>query len=183
MRLIAGKFKGRLLNRPDERIARPTTDRNREALFNILSHSPHVTLAGAVVLDVFAGSGALGLEALSRGAQKVFFVEHHPAVIRVLRQNIDALGCHDQAVLLAVDAHKLPQAPEPVDLVFMDPPYRQELEAATLAALRQKGWLQTATLIVVESHSKDTLNLPPSFVLIDQRIYGNSAFHFYKQAS
>ena len=179
MRLIAGKYKGRRLKRPPESITRPTTDKNRESLFNILQHSPLINLQGAIVLDVFAGSGALGLEALSRGAVHASFVESNPHALKVLSQNIGALKCEENTTIFPIDIKRLPLAKIPADLILIDPPYQAGLEGLTLEALRNKGWLRTQSFIVIEGAANIQLFVVPHWLeVIDKREYGGSVFRF-----
>lgn len=183
MRIIAGKYKGRLLKRPSEHLTRPTATRTREAIFNILQHHPDVRLQGAIVWDVFAGSGAMGLEALSRGAAHVTFVEKDPQVIRILQENMDHLGAGESCAILRGDATQLvlKSTPQPADIIILDPPYDKGLELLTLLSLRDKGILTAETLIVLET-SKST-NLTPfevNFTLQDQRTYGAAKVSLFR---
>lgn len=182
MRIIAGKYKGRLLKRPPDHLTRPTASRTREAIFNILQHHPDVSLQGATVWDIFAGSGAMGLEALSRGAAYVTFVEKDPYVIRILQENIDHLGVGEDSTVLRGDATQLVVrgAPQPADIIILDPPYDKGLELPTLLLLRDKGILTIETLIVLEtSKSTDLKSIEAHFTLQDQRIYGAAKVSFF----
>lgn len=170
MRIIGGRNKGRTLILPDDKITRPTTDRVREALFNILDHHPDFNLQGSRILDAFAGSGSLGLEALSRGAGHVTFVESHPKIVPVLRQNIETVA--GESHLLTHPIEKISQTSTPVDLVFLDPPYRQDLEVPTLQLLIDKGWIGSETLICLEMHARDPVPDVPWLEIRDNRTYG-----------
>lgn len=165
MRIVAGALKGRRLSSPKDNRIRPTSDRLRESLFNRLAHRDDFDIAGARVADLFAGTGALGLEALSRGAAEAVFVEQSRAAIRLIRDNIAALGLEDRARVLAVDARKLPAAASPFNLVFLDPPYGKGLLPPALAALRSQGWLQPHSLIGAEIGAEEALSFPADFTI------------------
>jgi 16S rRNA (guanine966-N2)-methyltransferase len=181
MRIIAGKFRRRTLLTPPAEV-RPTSDRARESLFNVIYSLEDSPLEGASVLDAFAGSGALGLEALSRGAAHVTFLEKNPRVARTLTENIVNLGVGPQCAVMVSDATKPPKAPHPVSLVFLDPPYDQIVEGPCLAALHHQGWIQAHTLIVLETSAKRALSLPQQAALIDQRRYGAALISFLRLA-
>ena len=171
MRLIAGRFRGRALASPRDRRVRPTTDRMRETLFNLLAHGLPLALDGARVADLYAGTGALGLEALSRGAVHVTFVENHPAALTLLNENIKTLGVTSEVRVMRTDAQRLPPAPAPFDLVFLDPPYGQNLVAPTIDSLEQAGWIDPGSIIVIECEE----SLTPAFeglIPLKERIMG-----------
>lgn len=157
-KLIAGRWKGRKLLAPQGHDTRPTNIRARQAVFDILAHAPWCDLQAAKVLDVFAGSGAYGLEALSRGAVSASFIEHAPAALSALKANIAALK-PENARLIAADALH-PSTGTPHDLVFLDPPYGQALLAPALDALAAKGWFAPGAIIVAELGPNDTLEIP-----------------------
>ena len=175
MRIVAGRYKGRMLDAPAGLGVRPTAERAREALFNILNHW-QTPLSGARVADIFAGSGALGFEALSRGALHAVFVERDREALKILRANAAKLGAGDAATILPIDAVALPQAGAPYDFLFMDPPYRSGLAFAVLPGLMAKGWANKDSLIVVEISKDEASTLPPGFELIDDRRYGVARF-------
>lgn len=184
MRIIAGHYRGQTLRRPPEETTRPTSGRTREAIFNILQHHPEVNLRGAVVWDVFAGSGALGLEALSRGASQVVFVEKDPRVIEVLRENIRHLKVEKFVRIIKGDGQGLKGPEGPADLLFMDPPYHQNLELPTLLTLREMGVLAPQTLVVLEtSKTTDLSYLENQFVFQMQRSYGAAKVTLMTQLS
>lgn len=176
MRIVGGKHKGRALKAPDGRVARPTADRTREALFNILAHSDLVTLDGAVVVDCFAGAGGLGLEALSRGAATVSFIESHPDSVAAIRANLAALK--ENADIVRVDATRPPPAKAACTLALLDAPYHSALSEPCLLALAAKGWLADSALAVVEVAAKETFTPPNGFHLHDERIYGAARLIF-----
>lgn len=178
MRIVGGSHKGRRLDAPGGRVARPTADRAREALFNILAHSPHVDLDGAVVVDAFAGSGALGLEALSRGAAHVTFLENHPASLAAIRANVAALKEEARGTILRADATRPPPATAPCTLALLDAPYNLELSAPCLAALSHRNWLAPGALAVAEVAAKEAFIPPEGFAMVDERIYGAARLVF-----
>jgi len=185
MRIIAGKFRGKALLSPEDESIRPTADRVREALFNIIASRLGPHLDGLKVVDLFAGTGALGLEALSRGAATVVFVDTGTEARGLIRDHIEAFGAGGVAKLLRRDATNLGPAGTmgPVDLVFLDPPYGKGLGEQALAALRTGGWLKPDTLLVLEESSDVTVNLPEGFTLEDRREYGAAAIHILSVAS
>lgn len=152
MRIVAGAWRGRTLVAPPGQGTRPTADRVRQALFDMIMHAEwggRGLIEGAVVLDVFAGTGALGLEALSRGAAKATFVESDPAALRALRTNISVCSAEDRAEVLATDAISLTDGTA-ADLIFLDPPYGRSLAARALSRLQVVGRIRSNALIIVE---------------------------------
>lgn len=179
MRIIAGKHKGRRIELDrDATTVRPTSEFAREAIFNILSHSKHVeeddSFIGKAVLDVFCGSGAFGLEALSRGAASVTFIDKAREAIGTARHNAGKMGELETSEFLAGDATRLPRARKSFSLVFIDPPYFGNLIAPTLTSLLNGGWLAPGALLVIEHDSKETVALPPEFIKLDERRYGRA---------
>lgn len=176
VRIVGGKFRGRALVTPTTNSIRPTTDRTRESLFNILAHSFPDKVEGGRVLDLFAGTGALGLEALSRGARYAVFVEESAEGRGILRQNIEAFGLQGQTKVLRRDACKLGEAGtmEPFDLIFADPPYGRRMgEKALLSALEGR-WLNPDALLVLEEDAEASLELDERFVVHEERHYGGT---------
>lgn len=178
MRLVAGRHRGRQLVAPPGRTARPTADRVRQALFDILAHSDLVTLAGAKVIDGFAGSGALGLEALSRGAERAWFFDLHPDSLAAIRANITRLGEGERTRVLSADMTRPPPAEAACDLIILDPPYHAGLAMPALAALDAAGWIAPTALVVIESASDEILAVPEGFALVDQRSHGPARLLF-----
>jgi 16S rRNA (guanine966-N2)-methyltransferase len=176
MRIVGGSLKRRPLQAPEGSEVRPTSDRARESLFNILAHRPEGPLDGARVLDAFAGSGALGIEALSRGAAHCTFVDTLPAALAAIRANIGKLGLAAQATVLRADALRPGSPPAgaslPATLAFLDPPYRSGFAAPALQALQAAGWLAGGALVSVEIGSTEDLEPPAGFELLDERRYG-----------
>jgi 16S rRNA (guanine966-N2)-methyltransferase len=183
MRIIAGRHRGREIESPKDARIRPTLGRLRETLFNILAHRPEFTFAATRIADLFAGTGALGLESLSRGASHVTFVDNHPASLALIRRNIERLGEEANSRLLTLDARKLKPADEPFDLVFMDPPYRKDLVVPTLQALQSEGWLKDESLIVVECGAEEELALPPGLGEVATRSQGDGKFIILRHAA
>jgi 16S rRNA (guanine966-N2)-methyltransferase len=173
MRIIAGTWRGRSLQAPDGKATRPTADRVREALFSMLS-SRLGSFEGLTVLDGFAGTGALGLEALSRGAAHCHFVEADMAAGRILANNIKLLNA--SATLHNGRMEALPRARAPVDLVLLDPPYEQGLAGPALARLAEQGWLSDATLISLETSCKEVPDLP-GLAVLKTRDHGKARLH------
>jgi 16S rRNA (guanine966-N2)-methyltransferase len=184
MRIIAGRLRGRPLVAPAGKSTRPTSERAREALFNILEHAPFGRdLAGARVLDLFAGSGALGLEAISRGAAFCLFVDTDEAARGAIRANIDALGLFGITRLHRRSATDLGKRPaglaSPFDLVFLDPPYSQGLGEAAIARLVEGGWVTPDALVVFEC-SGDEDPQTPGWTQLDARDYGAARVLFLR---
>lgn len=173
VRIISGTARGRTLRVPEGQVVRPTADRVREALFNVLVHRHHVVFRGARVLDLFAGAGTLGLEAKSRGAAEAWFVEQDAAVARVLAANLATFGEGTHLVRQPVAAF-LAGPTSRFDVVFLDPPYRIGAVAPTLAAL-SRGWLAPGAWVVVEHPTEEGVEAPEGLGIQDQRIYGGTA--------
>ena len=180
MRVVGGRLKGRNLASPSSRDIRPTADRLRESLFNILVHAYDDPIADARVLDLFAGTGALGIEALSRGAGFALFVDDGAEARALLRENVAVLGLGGTSKIFRRDATKLGEAHPvaPFSLAFLDPPYGQGLAAAALASARAGGWLMPEALIVVEEATKAEFVSPEGFREIDRRRYDDTELIF-----
>lgn len=175
VRIIGGRFKGRVLRGPASRAIRPTSDRLRETLFNILAHGYADPVPGARVVDLFAGTGALGLEALSRGAAHVLFVEMGAEGRALIRENVEALGVAGSSRIFRRDATKLGTvAAEPFGLAFLDPPYGRDLAPPALASLAEGGWLAAGALCIIEEHEAADLAAPGGFEEVDRRIAGDT---------
>jgi 16S rRNA (guanine966-N2)-methyltransferase len=176
MRVVGGRLKRRPLQAPEGSEVRPTSDRARESVFNILAHRPERPLDGARVLDAFAGSGALGIEALSRGAAHCTFLETLPAALAAIRANVGRLGLAGQSTVLRADALHPGPAPSgatlPAGLAVLDPPYRSGLAAPALQALQAQGWLADGALVTVEIGATEDLAPVAGFEILDERRYG-----------
>jgi 16S rRNA (guanine966-N2)-methyltransferase len=185
MRIIAGKHRGRGLTAPEGSSVRPTSDRAREALFDILAHgrfAERPVFEDARVLDAFAGTGAFGLEALSRGAVQASFIEKDRTALAALRANIVALGEERASAILPMDALHPPRAAQPVMLAFLDPPYGESLASPALTALAAAGWFAPGALVVVELAAKQPLAPPAGFTVLDERRYGAARLAFLRFA-
>ena len=184
LRIVGGVHRGRRLAAPAGETVRPTSDRAREALFNILSHGSFAAgglpFAGRPVLDAFAGTGALGLEALSRGASAVAFIENGRDDLAALRRNIAMLGEEDRAHIVAADATRPPRAAMVCAAAFLDPPYRSGLAEPALSALAGAGWLLPDAPVVVEVAAREKFSLPAGFASIDERVYGAARLVFLR---
>ena len=182
MRVVGGRLKGRTLASPSSRDIRPTADRLRESLFNILLHAYDDPIEGARVLDLFAGTGALGIEAVSRGAKFTLFVDNGAEARALLRNNVEALGLGGVTKVYRRDATRLgPAHPmEPFALVFLDPPYRMKLAEQALLSLRDGGRLARAALLVVEEAKAAEFSAPEGFAELERRVYDDTEFTFLR---
>ena len=184
LRIIAGTHRGRKLETAPGNTLRPTAERVREAIFNKLTHGLLTTsgtpLTGIHVLDVFAGTGALGFEALSRGALRVAFFENDAATARLIKRNAKHLGATNTTTVIRHDATKPVPAREPASLVLMDAPYRSGTTAAALGALQDGGWVGEGAVIVAEIARDEDLVPPPKFEVIDDRRYGAARIIFLR---
>ena len=185
LRVIAGSHRGRRLEAPPGDAVRPTADRTREAVFTILTHAGWgpgggPVLTGARVLDAFCGSGALGLEALSRGADACVFLDLAAAALDCTRRNVATLREEARATLIRADTLKPPLAREAATLVFLDPPYGRDLPGPALTALAAQGWIAPGALIMVETGKDDAPPLPPFCDHLDTRHYRFTSVHFLR---
>ncbi|MBO0765114.1 MAG: 16S rRNA (guanine(966)-N(2))-methyltransferase RsmD [Hyphomicrobiaceae bacterium] len=181
MRIVAGRFRGRMLAAPEGAHTRPTSDRVREAVFNILEHGiDGFAMAGVRVLDLFAGTGALGLEALSRGAAFCLFVEEDAAARGAIRGNIEALGLMGSTKVFRRNATNLGPAGHRggFGLAFLDPPYEQGLASRALASAAAGGWLAAGAVAVVEESRRASVASPGGFVALEQRTWGDTQVLF-----
>ena len=180
MRIVGGRFRGRALAGPKSDAIRPTSDRLRETIFNILAHSYGDVVEGARVLDLFAGTGAMGLEALSRGAAFALFVDDGAQARGLIRENVEALGLGGATRLFRRDATRMGAAAPnaPFSLVFCDPPYGRDLAPRALAACAAGGWLTAGALVVVEEAQGAEVSLPSGFEDLERRDYGETGVLF-----
>lgn len=188
IRIIGGKWRGKLLQTPKGDHTRPTSDRTRQALFNVLEHNPEFLPRASgflsvwqnlVVIDGFAGSGALGFEALSRGASHAYFFEQNPDATHVIRQNMKLLAVHDKGRLYSGNILKPPLLSTqpglvPAHLLFLDPPYHHDLIISTLQSLEKQGWLQANCRLVLEMAADEKLPMIPSCHWWQERLYGST---------
>ncbi len=182
MRVVGGRLKGRNLASPASRDIRPTADRLRESLFNILIHAYEDPIVDARVLDLFAGTGALGIEAVSRGAKFTLFVDNGAEARALLRDNVESLGLGGVTKVYRRDATDLgPAHPvEPFSLVFLDPPYGKGLAETSLTSLRDGGWLTPDALLVVEEAKAAAFTAPEGFSELERRVYDDTEFVFLR---
>ncbi len=179
MRIVAGHWRGRRLIAPPGAATRPTADRVRQALFDMLLHAPwggRDVIDGARVLDVFAGTGAFGLEALSRGAAHTTFVEHDRAALAALHANVAACAAQDRTDVLPIDALAI-QPGEPADLVFLDPPYHRDLVPRAIARLRTAGRLAPHALLIAETGHDEP---PPAADMLAERRHGAARISLWR---
>jgi 16S rRNA (guanine966-N2)-methyltransferase len=184
MRIVGGRLGGRTLVAPRSQAIRPTSDRLRETVFNILAHAYGDPVSGARVLDLFAGTGALGLEAISRGAAFALFVDNGAEARALLRENVASLGLGGVTRIFRRDATMLGDAHpvEPFTLVFLDPPYGQGLAEKALASARAGGWLAKDALCVVEEAANSGFTAPEGFEEIERRSYDDTEVIFLRTA-
>ena len=177
LRIIAGQLKGRSIDAPAGPQIRPTSDRLRERIFSIVQ-SRRGSFEGLKVADVFAGTGAMGIEAVSRGAAKAWFVEKHKGSLELLKGNVEKVGIAGQARVITADARRLPKADEPFNILFLDPPYGCGLAEPTLKSLVESGWIGEESLTVLEVATDDSIDLPEGFLVVDERQQGKSRVIF-----
>lgn len=182
MRIVGGEFRGRGLAAPKSNAIRPTTDRSRESLFNILSHAFPEALAETRVLDLFAGTGAVGIEALSRGCRTALFVESGVEGRGLIQKNIETFGLQGRARIFRRDACKLGAAGTmgPFDLVFADPPYGKGLGDRALVSAARGGWLADGALVVLEEQASAEPDPGRGFKLLDTREFGDTIMRFFR---
>jgi 16S rRNA (guanine966-N2)-methyltransferase len=188
MRIVGGRHRGRKLVGPEDKndALRPTSDRARESLFNILEHGRFSRdgtslVREARVLDVFCGTGAVALEALSRGAAGAVLIDKDPAAIALAHRNLAALGESARARVIQADASQPPHASEPHTLAFLDPPYRSGLAAPALTGLDRAGWLAPGAVCVVEIERREPFMAPAGFAVLDERGYGRARLVFLRK--
>jgi 16S rRNA (guanine966-N2)-methyltransferase len=184
VRIVGGRLKGRSLHGPKGEGIRPTSDRLRESLFNILAHSHDDPVPGARVIDLFAGTGGLGIEALSRGADFALFVDDGAQARALIRENVEALGLGGVTRIFRRDARRLGVAPPgpPYDLAFLDPPYDRGLAEPALSALARGGWLKPGALAVVEEASAAVFEPAPGFDVLERRSYHDTELIILRHA-
>lgn len=176
MRIVGGQFRGRTLKSPSSQAIRPTSDKLRESIFNILAHAYDDPITAARVLDLFAGTGALGIEALSRGAKFGLFVDEGAEARGLIRANVEAMSLTGVTKIFRRNASKMGEigALAPFDLVFCDPPYGKGLAEQSITSARLGGWFATDALIVVEEAAKSAFKTPEGFEELERRVYGDT---------
>lgn len=182
MRIVAGRFKGTAIAAPRSQGTRPTSDRLRETIFNILAHGIDMDLDGVRVLDLFAGTGALGFEAISRGAGHCTFIEEGTEARGLIRRNMETLGLNGAAKIFRRDATRLGSAGTiaPFDLLFADPPYDKGLGERALKSAADGGWLTPGAVCVLEERASADIEVPQGFETLDQRQAGDSQVLFLR---
>lgn len=183
MRITGGTLGGRKLNVPAGKNTRPTSDRVREALFGIILHHDWGDKIGnplesSRILDAFAGTGALGIESLSHGANQCIFFEKDRNTLKVLRENVSLLNQREKSKILPIDATHPPKTDQPCSLVFLDPPYHKKLIPKALEALNKARWIMPNALIVAETARDETIEFPSTLCLLLERIYGDTCIRF-----
>ena len=184
MRIIAGQFKGRKINFPEEKNTRPLRDFVRESIFNIIENSSKLKfqIEDSIVLDLFSGTGSFGLECISRGAKKVFFNENYSEAIKILNENITLLCCNDKVEVLDIDCFNLKSVIEKLnesfDIIFMDPPFKEKKINTLIETLLDLKLLKENGLIILHRKNKEKENLTEKFNIIETRIYGVSKIIF-----
>jgi 16S rRNA (guanine966-N2)-methyltransferase len=184
MRIVGGEFRGRTLKSPSSQAIRPTSDKLRESIFNILMHAYGDPISEARVLDLFAGTGALGCEAMSRGAKFALFVDEGAEARGLIRENVEKLSLTGTTKVFRRDAAKLGEigAMEPFDLVFCDPPYGKGFAEQSLASALAGKWLAPSALIVVEEALRSEFKTPNGFEELERREYGDSEIIILRSA-
>jgi 16S rRNA (guanine966-N2)-methyltransferase len=184
VRVVGGRLKGRNLASPSSQAIRPTADRWRESVFNILIHAYDNPIEGARVLDLFAGTGALGIEAVSRGAAFALFVDNGAEARALLRNNVEALALGGVTRVFRRDATNLGGAHpvEPFSVAFLDPPYGKGLAEKALVSLRDGGWLTPGALLIVEEAKAASFKAPDGFEELERRAYDDTEFVFLRAA-
>lgn len=189
MRVVGGKFRGRTIEGPKDDRVRPTSDRVRESIFNVLYHNDFgvgFSLEGVRVLDLFAGTGALGVEALSRGAKFCLFVDDHFESRAIIRRNVETMNLTGSSKIWRRDVTDMgpmePNAGGPFGLVFADPPYRSEMLSKALASSLGGGWLSESAIVVAEMAEDETLGAVAGLDVLDERVYGDTKVVLLRRA-
>jgi 16S rRNA (guanine966-N2)-methyltransferase len=187
VRITGGAFRGRTLSTPTDTRVRPTSDKVRQAIFNVLAHndfSSGFSIEGARAADLFAGTGALGIEALSHGARFCLFVDDSAESRGLIRRNVEVLQLTGVTKIWRRDATQLGPLSAggggPFDLVFLDPPYRKQLVPLAMASLAEGKWLAPAALLVAETAEDESLPISAVFRILDDRVYGDTRVSFWQ---
>lgn len=176
MRIIGGTYRGKKLNPPQDKNIRPTTDRMRETLFNMLEHGAGPGIRGSRILDLYAGTGALGLESLSRSADHVTFIENNHRSMKLIKENAKLIGNPNNASYLSLDATKISKRIGIFDVIFMDPPYRKELVKPTIQNILDHELLSEEGIIIAEYASDEEIEFPSKLEEIKSRKMGDATF-------
>ncbi len=181
MRIIRGEFVGKALIAPTSTLTRPTSDKVRQAIFNVVEHHVDMQdLRGSTVLDIFAGTGALGLEALSRGAKHITFVDNQRAAVRNLQTLIHQWNIEDRTTVYDRDILTMPAAAHTVDFIFCDPPYGKDLVNLAITHLHKQRWIGSDTTIIAEMQKQDEMRLEFPLDVLQEKKYGDTKVVFFK---
>jgi 16S rRNA (guanine966-N2)-methyltransferase len=181
MRITRGRFINKRLITPKTNITRPTSEKIRQAIFNKLEHNADFSaLEGALVLDIFCGTGALGLEALSRGAKHITFLDNNYEAYKNLCDSCSQWGVRKEVTLLLKAFDAIPSTPTPMDFIFCDPPYYKNLIPSVLEILSQKGWIGDKTAIILELERKEVLEISENFEILEEKEYGDTKIMYIK---
>ncbi len=184
MRIISGKFKGKKIYLPKDDKTRPLKDIVKESIFNVIDHSNKikVDIKNSVILDLFSGSGSFGLEAISRGAKKIFFVENYANIIPILKKNINSLECKNQCELFQIDCFNFltlkKKLEKNFDIIFLDPPYKEKKINVLIEEIINKKLLKKDGFLIIHRHKKDNIILTTKLKTFDTRVYGISKIIF-----
>lgn len=176
MRIIGGTYRGKKLLPPPNNTIRPTTDRMRETLFNILEHGSGPRIRGAKILDLFAGTGALGIEAISRGANHVTFVDKDPKSMKLVKQNAALINCDEKVNFIITDGTSMMSRSDKFDIIFVDPPYNKELITPALNNIYEQNILTQHGLVVIEYATGEEVDITPFFTQVKNRKIGDAIF-------
>ena len=179
MRVISGKYKGRTIECPKGNRIRPTSDMVRSAVYNILNN--FVDWENANLLDVFCGTGAFGIEALSRGAKFVGFIDNHRESVEFTKKNLQRIHTENNTYVYSYDATQLPKADRAYDVIFIDPPYNSGLIGKVLNGLKNGGWINAGARIILEESDKENVGAMPGFKVVNDRRYGNTKLYILEQ--
>lgn len=180
MRIIGGKYRGKKLNTPSDNNIRPTTDRMRETLFNMLEHGSGPSIRGSNILDLYAGTGALGIEALSRHAEHVCFVDNNFRSIKLIKDNCALIDNPDNVAFISTDSSKMNNRGNIFDVIFIDPPYRKNLITPTLENIILQKLINSNGIAVIEYASDEVINIPDGFTEIKKKKMGDATFSILK---
>lgn len=181
MRIVGGEVKGHRLSSPKIKDIRPTTDRVREALFNLLQGGriPNQPIEDSIFIDFFCGSGAVGIEALSRGAKHCYFIDQNPLSLKLTKENLNQCHLLKKATLIKAKHKFIPPSQDPVTHIFLDPPYDKNLIPEAIDKLFTQGWMNEETLIIVETSHQENINMPDYIKVLSSKTYGNTKIGFY----
>lgn len=181
MRIISGLLKGKKLISPDGQGTRPTSDKARQGIFNIIEHAPWSNgIKDANFLDICAGTGAFGLEALSRGAKFSYFIENNKSALNALKENIKNCRFENKTKIIDANILSLPKITILFDIIFIDPPYFQNLITPVLKQIIEKKYIGTSSIIIIEHHKDEEILLPENYLVLKKVNYGINGITFLK---